>query len=110
MPANAARGADCVTAPNSSAPQTATGIIVRIGRNSASAGTYVSLTDRRKKELCSWARSPAGQIIAIDASGEPGIHPQISRILAYRGGDNLSEKDLEKLFTEFLEWSRHTKN
>ena len=30
--------------------------------------------------------------------------------MAYRGGDNLSEKDLEKLFTEFLEWSRHTKN
>jgi hypothetical protein len=30
--------------------------------------------------------------------------------MALRGGANLSERDLEKLHTQFLEWSRHAKN
>jgi len=30
--------------------------------------------------------------------------------MAHHEGANLSENDLEKLYTKFLEWNRHAKN
>jgi len=110
VPANIARGADCVTAPNSSAPQNS---------------HWYYRTDRAKQRKC-WSlrvadrpsqqgavqtgreAPPAKSLQSMPAANQRSL-TSFKDFMAYHGGDNLSEKDLEKLFAEFLEWSRHTK-
>jgi hypothetical protein len=100
MPANTARAA-CLTAPNSSAPQNS---------------HWYYRTDRTQQRKCwylSAAKQPSQQG-AVQAAREAALakpsRPVPAAIPSHDGGTKLSSEDVEKLYAEFLEWSRHAKS
>jgi hypothetical protein len=89
VPANTARAVDCLTAPDSSAPQ--------------NSHWYYRI-DRAQQRKCWYLRAAdqPSQQGAVQSTREASMAHHIA---------NLSDKDVEKLYAEFLEWSRrHAKN
>jgi hypothetical protein len=108
VPANAARAVDCLSAPNSAAPQN---------------GRWHYRTDRAKQRKCWYLRvadRPSQQAVRTTREAPPAKQSvpaadqdsltSFKSFMALRGDANLSERDLKKLHAQFLEWSRHAKN
>lgn len=109
-PANIAFAVDCLTAPNSPAPPN---------------GHWYYRTDRTQERKC-WhlqtdngqseqgvvqtAREAPAKPSQSVATGGPYAGPGFKDFAARHGGAKLSDEDVEKLYTEFLEWRRRTKN
>jgi hypothetical protein len=110
VPANSAFAVDCLTAPNSPAPPN---------------GHWYYRTDRTQEHKC-WhlqtdnSQSEQGAVqTAREAPAKPSqsvaagrlhVGPRFEDFLAQHGGAKLSNEDVEKLYAEFLEWRRRTKN
>lgn len=107
MSASTARAVDCLAAPISSAPK---------------SSHWYYRTDRMQQRKC-WHLGDANQSsqqAAVQTAREvPPANPSVSSpaespyslksfkdFLAQRGSNNLSDKDVEKLYADFLEWSR----
>jgi len=97
-----ARAADCLTAPNSAAPL---------------YGHWYYRTDRTQQRKCWYLRAanqPSQQGVMQTAPEATLAKPSPSVPAAsphpHRAGTKLSDKDVEQLYAEFLEWSRHVKN
>ncbi len=106
LSASTARAADCVAAPNAPAPQ---------------GSHWYYRTDRAKQRKC-WSLRAAGSapqhVAARLISEAPPARPlpatpasnqhsfaSFKEFMAHHGGANLSEKELEKLYAQFLEWN-----
>jgi hypothetical protein len=111
VPSNSARAVDCLTTPNSAASQN---------------DHWYYRTDRAKQRKCWYLRSAnrPSQRVAVQTAREappakslqsvPAASPHSGAsfrdFMANHGGANLSDKDLEELYAQFLEWSRRAKN
>jgi hypothetical protein len=96
VPVNSALAGDCLAAPNSPAP-----------KNSS----WYYRTDRTQQRKC-WhlgaAIQPSQQGAAPPAHETEQAEP--TRSVPSAGPTNLSHEEVEKLYAEFLEWSRQAKN
>jgi hypothetical protein len=106
--AGTARAADCLAAPNGPAP-----------KNSH----WFYRIDRAQQRNC-WhlgdANQPSQQPAVQTARETPPAEPSpaaspyslesFKDFMAQRGSSNLSDKDVENLYAEFLEWSRPFRN
>jgi hypothetical protein len=90
LPANIAFAVDCLTAPNSPAPPN---------------GHWYYRTDRTQQRQCWHLQTDNGQSEqgAVQTAREAPAKPPQSVA-------KLSDQDVEKLYSEFLEWKRHAKN
>jgi hypothetical protein len=110
VPANIAFAADCLTAPNSPAPPNS---------------RWYYRTDRLQQRKCWHLQSdngPSEQGAAQSAGAAPAKASQsvvaagpyagagFKGFVAQQGGAKPSDQDVEKLYAEFLEWKRRTKN
>jgi len=111
MPANTAYAADCLTAPGSATPP--------------NQHWYYRM-DRAQQQKCWYLRAidqPAQQGPVQTAAAAPPAKPAQSvpaaapyslasfkDFMAQRGNTDLSDKEIEKLYAEFVEWNRHAKN
>ncbi len=100
--AGAARAANCLTAPGSSAPPNS---------------HWYYRTDRTTQRKCWFLR-------ALDGSSQEGAAKttqsasaavtyslaDFKDFMAQRGNSDLSDKDVEQLYAQFLEWRRHPEN
>jgi len=96
VPVNTARAADCLSAPNSSAPENS---------------RWYYRTDRMQQRKC-WhlgaANQPPQQVAAQTARETALAKPPLS--VPAVSPSNLSQEDFEKLYAKFLEWNRHAKD
>jgi len=108
VPANIAFAVDCLTAPNSPAPPN---------------GHWYYRTDRTQERKCWHLQTDNGQSRAVQtvheapaktsqsvAAGGRYAGPGFKDFVAQHGGAKLSDEDVEKLYAEFLEWRRRSKN
>jgi hypothetical protein len=110
VPANNAFAVHCLTAPNSPAPPN---------------GHWYYRTDRTQDRKCWYLQTdngPSGRGAVQTARKAPTQPPQSVAArapyggpgskdsVAQHGGAKLSDEDVEKLYTEFLEWERRAKN
>ena len=95
-PVNTAGAADCLTAPNSPAPENS---------------RWYYRTDRMQQRKC-WhlgaANQPPQQVAAQTARETALAKPPLS--VPAVSPSNLSQEDFEKLYAKFLEWNRHAKD
>ena len=96
--ASAAGAADCLTAPDASAPQNS---------------HWYYRTDRATQRKCWYLRSadkPAQQEVLRTAQAAPMANAysfaSFKDFIAQRGNANLSDADVKKLYAQFLEWHR----
>ena len=110
LPANIAFAVDCLTAPNSPAPPN---------------GHWYYRTDRTQERKC-WhlqtdndpseqgivqtARETTAKPSQSIAAGGPYAGRGFKDFVAQHEGAKLSDEVVEKLYAEFLEWRRRTKN
>jgi hypothetical protein len=109
-PANIAFAVDCLTAPNSPAPPN---------------GHWYYRTDRTQERKCWHLQTDNGQSEPGAVQTERGAPAKPSQsvaasgpysgqgfkdFVAQHGGAKPSDEDVEKLYAEFLEWKRRTKN
>jgi hypothetical protein len=96
VPPNIALAVDCLTAPNSPGPPNS---------------HWYYTTDRMQQLKCWHLRTdgaPSEQGVLRTAPEAPAKPTQ--SVAAQHGGLKPSDQDVEKLYVEFLEWKRHTKN
>jgi hypothetical protein len=106
-----ARADDCLTAPNSPAPENS---------------HWYYRTDRAQQRKC-WYLGAADQSlkqgsapVARGSAFTKPSHPEptessyslgdFNDFIKHRKGADLSNEDVERLYAEFLEWNRHIKN
>jgi hypothetical protein len=111
VPANKAFAVDCLAAPDSPAP---------------SNSHWYYRTDRTQQRQCWYLRadnepsqqgavqvapetSPTKLSQSMPAAGSYSL-ANFKNFMAQNGGTKLSDRDVEKLYAEFLEWSRRAKN
>jgi hypothetical protein len=110
MPANDALADDCLTAPNSPVPPN---------------GHWYYRTDRTQDRKC-WhlqtdnghseqaamqtAREATAKASQSIEAGGPYAGARFKESVTHQAAAKLSDEDVEKLYAEFLEWRRHTKN
>lgn len=102
-----ARAADCLAAPNSPAPQNSHWYY-RIDRSQQRKCWYLHAADglsRHVAERTASAASPANSVPAASYS-----LASFKEFMTHRGNANLSDKDIEKLYAQFLEWDGHANN
>jgi hypothetical protein len=107
MSANKTRAADCLASPNSSAPKNSHWYY-RTDRSEQHKCWHLGAADQSPQQA-----TPQTAREAPPAKPSPSS-PAASRyslenfkdFMAQRGSTNLSDKDVEKLYAEFLEWSR----
>jgi hypothetical protein len=96
--AGTARAADCLTAPDSSAPPNS---------------HWYYRTDRTTQQKCWYLRgAPSGSQeadmkTAQSASAAAPSLGSFRDFMAQRGNANLSDQDVKQLYAAFLEWRRH---
>jgi hypothetical protein len=111
IPANNAFAVDCLAAPNTSAPPNS---------------HWYYRTDRTRQSKCWYLRGnneTSEQRVAQVGREAPSVKPSqpgstagtyslanFKVFVAQNVGAKLSDRDIEKLYTEFLEWNRRTKN
>jgi hypothetical protein len=102
VPPNTARAADCLNAPNSSAPENS---------------HWFYRTDRAQQRKCWYLRAAnqPPQQGAVPTANEAALAKPSQSVPApspysQQQSTKLSDRDVEKLYAEFLEWSRHAKN
>ena len=110
VPPNIALALDCLTAPNSSRPPNS---------------HWYYTTDRMQQRKCWHLRTDNGssQNGARQTAGEAPAKPALSvaadgphagtgfkDLVAQHEGTKLSDQDVDRLYAEFLEWKRHSKN
>lgn len=103
VPAGVARAAECLSAPNSLVPPN---------------GHWYYRTDRALQRKCWYlgaadATSQQGTASVTRQSAPaagPNSFARFKEFMARRGGANLSDKDVETLYAEFLAWNRRGKD
>jgi hypothetical protein len=99
VPAKTALAADCLTAPNSSAPPNS---------------HWYYRTDRVQQRKCWYLRAANEAPQQTDAQtvqeASPNSLASFKNFLAQRGGAKMSDQDVERLYTEFLAWNRRARN
>jgi hypothetical protein len=108
LPTSTAHAADCLPAPNSPSPQNS---------------HWYYRTDRSQQRQCWYLRAadgPSQQVPEQTASGAPPANSvraassfslaSFKEFMTHRGSTNLSDKDVEKLYAEFLVWNSHANN
>jgi hypothetical protein len=109
VPPKIALAVDCLVAPNFAPPPN---------------GHWYYGTDRMQQRKCWHLRTDNGssgngtQQIAGKAPDKPalsvaadGPHANAGKdFVAQHGGTKLSDQDVDRLYAEFLEWKRHSKN
>ena len=102
VPASTARASDCVTAPNSSTPKDS---------------HWYYRTDRTQQRKCWYLRAgnqplQQGAARTTHETALTKLSPSVPAAApdSPQRGTKLSNEDVEKLYSEFLEWSRHAKN
>jgi hypothetical protein len=97
-----ARAADCLAAPDLSAPPNS---------------HWYYRTDRTTQRKCWYSRAANGvsqeQGVKTAQAAPPATPNSLGSFkdfMAQRGNANLSNKDVEQLYAEFLEWSRRPEN
>ena len=108
MPANPARAVECLTAPNSAAPQNSRWYY-RTDRAKQRKCWYLRVADRPSQQAVRTTREAPPAKQSVPAANQRSF-TSFRNFMALHGGANLSERDLAKLHTQFLEWSRHAKN
>ena len=108
MPANTARAVECLTAPNSAAPQNSRWYY-RTDRAKQRKCWYLRVADRPSQQAVRTTREAPPVKQSVSAANRHSL-ASFKNFMALHGGANLSERDLAKLHTQFLEWSRHAKN
>ena len=100
VPANIAFAVDCLTAPNSPAPPNSHWYCwhLRMDNGPSEQGAVQTVREAPAK--------PSQSV----AAGGPYAGPGFKDFVAQHGGAKLSDQDVEKLYAEFLEWKRRTKN
>jgi hypothetical protein len=100
--AGAASAADCLTAPGSSAPPNS---------------HWYYRTDRTTQRKCWFLRgldgsSPQGAVTTTQSAAAAVTYSlaDFRDFMAQRGNADLSDKDVEQLYAQFLEWRRHPEN
>lgn len=100
--AGTARAADCLAAPDSSAPPT---------------GHWYYRTDRTTQRKCWYLHgvngAPQQEAVKTTRSASAAATYSLGDFkdfMAQRGNANLSDKDVEQLYAEFLEWQRRPGN
>jgi hypothetical protein len=111
VPASAARAVDCLTAPGSSTPQNQHWYY-RIDRAQQRKCWYLRAANGPSQQgpMQTAGEAPPGKPSQSLSTAAPYSLASFKDFMAYRGSTNLSDKDIEKLYAEFLEWSRHSKN
>lgn len=99
---NTARAADCLTAPNSSAPENSHWYY-RTDRTQQRKCWYLRAANQPSQQEGMPTRSEA--VLAKPSQSAPAASPY-----SRQRSTKLSDEDVEKLYAEFLEWSRHAKN
>ena len=111
VPVNTARAVDCITAPNSPAPENS---------------RWYYRTDRTQQRKC-WhlgavnqlsqqgTAQTAGEVaLAKPSQTVPAAGPyslaSFKFFILHERGTKLSDEDVEKLYAKFLEWRRNAKN
>ena len=111
IPANKAFAVDCLAAPNTSAPPNS---------------HWYYRTDRTRQSKCWYLRGDnesLEQRVTQAGRASPSVKPSQSVstagtyslasfkvFVAQNVGTKLSDRDIEKLYAEFLEWNRRAKN
>ena len=108
VPTNTARAVDCLSAPNSAAPQNSRWYY-RTDRAKQRKCWYLRVADRPSQQAVRKTREAPPAKQSVPAADQHSL-ASFKDFMALHGGANLSERDLEKLHTQFLEWSRHAKN
>jgi hypothetical protein len=101
-PAGNARAADCLAAPDPSAPPNS---------------HWYYHTDRTTQRKCWYLRGGNGgsqedamKPVRSASAATPYSLESFKDFMAQRGNANLSDRDVERLYAEFLEWSRRPEN
>lgn len=101
-PTGTARAADCLTAPGSSTP--------------ANTHWYYR-TDRKQQRKCWYLgaiNEPSQEEAAKTTGSVPAPAPyslaDFKDFLAHRGDANLSDKEVQQLYADFLAWRRRPEN
>jgi hypothetical protein len=100
VPAHIAFAVDCLAAPDSPAPPNS---------------HWYYRTDRVQQRKCWHLQTENGppQQGAVPTAREAPVKPSQSvaaDFVAQHGGAKLSDEDVDKLYTQFLEWKRNAKN
>jgi hypothetical protein len=100
VPANTARAVDCLTAPQSSARQNS---------------HWYYRTDRVQHRKCWYLRaanqpSQQGAVQAVREALPTDSLASFKDYVAQHASANLSDEEVEKLYSQFLEWRRNAKN
>jgi hypothetical protein len=111
LPANIAFAADCLTAPNSTAPSNSHWYY-RTDRTQQRKCWYLRAnTDSSEQKAVQVAREvPAESSSRTVPQGGKYSLASFKEFMTQHGGGNLSDEDVKKLYVEFLEWSRHANN
>ena len=111
VPANTAYAVDCLAAPNSSAPQNSHWYY-RTDRAQQRKCWYVRATDQPSQQAAGQTArnaAPAQPSQSAPAANQYSL-ASFKDYMAQRGSANLSDKDVEKLYVQFLEWNRRAGN
>jgi hypothetical protein len=100
--AGAARAADCLAAPDAAAPPNS---------------HWFYRTDRTTQRKCWYLRAvdgpPQDEAVKTTQTASAAVTYSLGDFkdfIAQRGNGNLSDRDVEQLYAEFLEWRRHPAN
>jgi hypothetical protein len=107
MSASTARAVDCLAAPNSSAPKD-THWYYRIDRTQQRKCWHLGAASQSSQQATvQIAReAPPAKSSPSSPAASPYSLEDFKDFMTRRGSTNLSDKDVEKLYAEFLEWSR----
>jgi hypothetical protein len=110
VPANIAFAVDCLTAPSSPAPPNGHWYY-RTDRTQERKCWHLQMdNDQSEQGIVQTAREATAKPSPSVAAGGPYAGRGFKDFEARHEGAKLSDEDVEKLYTEFLEWRRRTKN
>ena len=111
--AGAAHAADCLAAPNSAAPKNSHWYY-RIDRAQQRKCWHLGVADQPVQQAAVQTARAAAAPPAKPSPSSPAPRryslESFKDFMAQRGNSNLSDGDVEKLYAEFLEWSRPFRN
>jgi hypothetical protein len=107
MSASTARAVDCLAAPDSSAPKNSHWYY-RIDRTQQRKCWHLGAADQSSQQATvqTAREAPPAKPSPSSPAASPYSLEDFKDFMAHRGSTNLSDKDVEKLYDDFLEWSR----
>ena len=107
MSASTARAVDCLAAPNSSAPKNSHWYY-RIDRTEQRKCWHMDIANQSSQQATvqTAREAPPAKPSPSSPAASPYSLEDFKDFMAHRGSTNLSDKDIEKLYADFIEWSR----